>query len=338
MIPTGVTASTGPQRRAEGRVRTEDGDQMAKPTSWKITDYDGRLKPHPQPEDKGTLILHPNGKWELRFSRGFGRGDKLVRGGVNRHPVTVEETLAGSCRVTIGDSEDPTHHGSFDLNAPATELEAALAAQAGSVAAIGQRQQQIATGSWWLAPKAFRALGFTETFSAGESRYLGGWSGYAKTHTANMNNYLVVDKAGVSFKVFKTLFTIPWDQVHDIAIEGPESASKRVTVGRALALGVFSLAAKKTDKSAVVVVSLKSGEEAIFDTRKFSAGELRAKLAPITSQLRRGITAAEQSNAKQAPAAPATSVADELKKLGELKEAGLLTEEEFEGQKAKLLS
>ncbi|HYH53905.1 MAG TPA: SHOCT domain-containing protein [Solirubrobacterales bacterium] len=38
-----------------------------------------------------------------------------------------------------------------------------------------------------------------------------------------------------------------------------------------------------------------------------------------------------------APAAPASSTIDQLKELGELKSQGILTEEEFAAQKAKLL-
>lgn len=51
----------------------------------------------------------------------------------------------------------------------------------------------------------------------------------------------------------------------------------------------------------------------------------------------------EQQAAQQAPAAPAASpageesVIDQLKQLGELKAQGILTEEEFAAQKAKLL-
>jgi hypothetical protein len=52
--------------------------------------------------------------------------------------------------------------------------------------------------------------------------------------------------------------------------------------------------------------------------------------------------AAAQVAAQQAPAAPAaTSTQDmvaQIKQLGELKDAGLLTEEEFAAQKAKLLN
>jgi hypothetical protein len=38
------------------------------------------------------------------------------------------------------------------------------------------------------------------------------------------------------------------------------------------------------------------------------------------------------------PAAPAPSMIDQLKELGELKEQGILTEDEFAAQKAKLLA
>jgi len=54
---------------------------------------------------------------------------------------------------------------------------------------------------------------------------------------------------------------------------------------------------------------------------------------------------APQSNPEPAPAAPApapaasgSSVIDQLKELGELKEQGILTEDEFAAQKAKLLA
>jgi hypothetical protein len=61
---------------------------------------------------------------------------------------------------------------------------------------------------------------------------------------------------------------------------------------------------------------------------------------------RQGQRWAQQEEAQQAPppaapAAPAAggeSMLDQLKELGELKEQGILTEEEFAAQKAKLLA
>jgi hypothetical protein len=58
---------------------------------------------------------------------------------------------------------------------------------------------------------------------------------------------------------------------------------------------------------------------------------------------RQGERWAQQEAQQQAPAAPAAqpaggeSVIDQLKQLGELKAQGILTEEEFAAQKAKLL-
>jgi hypothetical protein len=52
-------------------------------------------------------------------------------------------------------------------------------------------------------------------------------------------------------------------------------------------------------------------------------------------------TAAPEPTPAPAPAAPAAagpSVIDQLKELGELKSQGILTEEEFAAQKAKLLA
>jgi putative oligomerization/nucleic acid binding protein len=60
---------------------------------------------------------------------------------------------------------------------------------------------------------------------------------------------------------------------------------------------------------------------------------------------RQGQRWAQQEEAQQAPAAPAapapaagSSTIDQLKELGELKAQGILTDEEFAAQKAKLLA
>jgi len=323
---------------------------MARETKFKFANYDGGMNSHPTPEPKGMLVFKPNGMWELHYAGGFGKRDRWIHGGITRYPFTVTETSPSSCRVTVSDTQDPAISAAFDLpETPASVLHEALSTQQQSVAATHERQQKIASGSWWLAPQAFKGLGFSGSFSATETHYLGGWSGHPKTYTGKLTKIVVIDKSGISLRGLSTIFTIPWDQILDLEVEGPETASKRVTAGRALALGVFALAAKKTTKSAVLIARLRSGEEAIFQTEKFTAAELRAKLAPITSQLRKA-NASSSPTALPATSSPfftapssngspaaAVSVADELKKLAELKDAELLTDEEFAGQKAKLL-
>jgi hypothetical protein len=108
---------------------------------------------------------------------------------------------------------------------------------------------------------------------------------------------------------------------------------------------VFALAAKKKTKMAIVTVRLRSGEQAAFQTEKYLPPEIKGKLASVLSHLSQAATrqtaAVAQAVVSQPPAlqqAAPVSVADEIRKLAELKDAGILSEEEFVSQKAKLLS
>jgi hypothetical protein len=95
---------------------------------------------------------------------------------------------------------------------------------------------------------------------------------------------------------------------------------------------------------AIITVSLRNGEEACFQTEKYVAPELAGNITPIRSQLRQ---AAAASQAAAPPPPPTTlspsvvqqplSVADEIRKLAALKEEGMITDEEFAAQRAKLL-
>jgi hypothetical protein len=60
----------------------------------------------------------------------------------------------------------------------------------------------------------------------------------------------------------------------------------------------------------------------------------QANVTPILQGL--GVTVTEGQAARAAPSSPV--VADELAKLAQLRDAGVLTEEEFASQKAKLLA
>ena len=178
----------------------------------------------------------------------------------------------------------------------------------------------------------------TNAVTASDTQYLGGWSGHTKTYTGMSKKILRVDTNGVSLVAFKTIFTIPWSVIVALEVEGPEQASQRVTVTRALAVGVFALAAKKKSKAAVLIVRTQDGEEALFQTEKYTAPELRTKLTPFISQLR---VAQAQSPAPVEAAAKPSGVdsdpVEQIRKLGELRDQGLLTPEEFEAKKTELL-
>lgn len=210
---------------------------------------------------------------------------------------------------------------------------AQLAAPAG-----GYRDPDGGGGGWWTNPAVFRSLGASHALSVSGCRYVGGWPGYTKIHRTT--NLLHVDKKGVSLRSFSDLFTIPWAAITDIEVmEGLKEASRRTT-------------------PAVVIVHVRSGEQAYFEVERTTSDELHGKLAPVIHQLHRAKQAAssaldpapapprQATSARPAPpqspgpmaTAPAMSVADELKKLADLRDAGILTAEEFNVQKVKLLS
>jgi len=214
---------------------------------------------------------------------------------------------------------------------------AELASRRNSQAAETENVSQ----NWWIKPNAFGGLGRSGTFSATESNYLGGWPGHIKTYTGKFAKVLVVDRRGVSLRGLSTIFTIPWQEITDLEVDGAGSVSKRVTAGRVAVMGIFALAAKKKTKDSMLIVTTASGDQALFHSSRITALELREKLLPIITQIRKAKADAQRSasaaNAAGPTASPPTTVADELTKLAQLRDSGILSDEEFASQKARLL-
>jgi hypothetical protein len=201
---------------------------------------------------------------------------------------------------------------------------------------------QSTSQDWWLKPNAFGGLGRSGMFSAKETHYLGGWPGHTKTYTGKLTKLLVVDKNGVSLRGLSTIFTIPWQEITDLDVDGAENASKRVTAGRVAVIGVFALVAKKHVKDSMLIVTTASGDQALFHSSQFTALELRQKLLPLITQIQKSKAGLPTSSPAAPPATGPTGsspigVADELTKLSQLRDSGVLSDEEFATQKAKLL-
>lgn len=158
--------------------------------------------------------------------------------------------------------------------------------------------------------------------------YLGGHPAVDKAHK---DKVLVVDDGGVHYRHLRELFTIPWSEVTAVAIDGPEQASKRITATRLVTIGVFALAAKKNTTEAYLQVDT-ADMSTSFAVHKMSAGELRGKLGHWVKRL------PEPPTVESAAAAGSSSVADELAKLAQLRDQGVLSAEEFDAQKARLLA
>ena len=159
---------------------------------------------------------------------------------------------------------------------------------------------------------------------------------------------------GIQWSVpFKKL-VIPWNAIEAIDIDG--ETSKRVTVTRALAIGVFALGAKKKREDCHLSVITPSMEYA-FIFEKTPAVRIRNSFRPVVNGLSKATSAAvaevpdsQELDDAQAttedtvmtPAhdarAAASGVAGQLAMLAELHSAGSLTDEEFAAAKAQLLA
>jgi hypothetical protein len=96
-------------------------------------------------------------------------------------------------------------------------------------------------------------------------------------------------------------------------------------------IGAFT-AAKSGDRA--TLLHTKSGDTVFFTIEGLSEPELLGMISPWLRSA--GIPVASRLDSP-APATAPTSVADELKKLADLRDAGALTDDEFCSAKAKLL-
>jgi hypothetical protein len=321
---------------------------MAKDQKFRFIDFDpGGFKHPAKAKNTGEIELISKNGWH-RFD--FDGTREKVQGPLAGWDLTVEDAADDrnpACRVTMTNRANPQAAPKRFVVVGATkgEFDTALAVLAEKITAGDAVREKIAGGAWWLTADAFKCLGFSQSFSVGETTYHGGWSKHPQSHK---NDYLRIEKGGISLRGVKTIFTIPWDQVIDISVDGPEAASKRVTAGRVAMMGVFALAAKKKTKSTVILIDVLGGDQAVFETAKALPREIAPKLLPLANQARKygaarstsssgGVQTGSAPAPSAAPAPASLSVVDELAKLADLHERGVLSDEEFAAGKSKLL-
>ncbi len=128
---------------------------------------------------------------------------------------------------------------------------------------------------------------------------------------------------------------IPVGAIASIDVTSEQVAKSKV--GAAVLFGVIGAAgAKATHDRATITIYLNSGEAGFFTTEGLPPARVQAIIRPWMRA--KDIPFGEPGGPPGAaqPAA-AIGVADELAKLAQLKASGVLTEEEFEQQKARLL-
>lgn len=289
---------------------------MPSKTKYNVANYGGGFtNTKPIPGAAETVEID-GAHWALKLGR------RKIADEFEAWPFEIQSLGATSCRVTVRNAIDPDVAIRFDLpETSAATLEADLDERGCGFAEImeaaQERQVQKQRGAWWLDIKPYRILigcHFSGAKNKGES------------------GSLQATAQGIEYKAFLgSKVKIPWAAIQDIEVS--TQSTRRVTAGRVLAVGVFALAAKKNETFTYIHISDKNS---VFSfAAKTPQGKVLGAMRPILNAFNNRVRPA----VAPAPTPPqaAASVADELAKLAQLKMDGILTDEEFASQKAKLL-
>lgn len=157
------------------------------------------------------------------------------------------------------------------------------------------------------------------------SEYLGGLSSDRRRHVGNL--YFTDEAVGVGLRKASKP-PIPVGEIVAITIDSEVTSKSHA--GRALMFGVLA-GGKSSQTDAIVTITVRNGETAIFKVGKMSPSRVQAKLSPWI--------AAHVAPAASPAAAPAADASvDQLQGLAALHASGALTDEEFTAAKARLLS
>jgi len=167
--------------------------------------------------------------------------------------------------------------------------------------------------------------------------YLGGLPGDKGGYKGNM---IVTEECIGMGALHPKKSSVRWDEMAGISFDS--AAMKKSRKGKAVAFGVFALAAKSTQNGAEVTILRKDGNAALYTVTGKTGVQVRAKLQPFMAE--HGVPCLDDAplatdGAPAAPAAPAAlSTADEIAKLVALRDSGAITDEEFTAYKANLMS
>jgi hypothetical protein len=314
---------------------------LNKDAKFRIANYDGGIPVHPQAEPAGTLLFSADkGRWELHWPpQGLVvRKKPYMHFGATRHALDVEPTGPTSCRVTIRDLQDPSITAHFDMpDTPAmvikSQSDARMKDGAEKAARARTEASRItaarASGQWWAGVKPAKLYPVIRPPSHDK------WN-------------LKVTENGIEWGPPIGKVKIPWSAIRNIEIG--QVTQRRGKQHGAIGLGPIGLAvvgatalhnhrAAKADTYHAFVVTDGAGRKFQFLTQ-----QPLTPLAQLYEAFRNhGAPAASrppvsaESSAREPVASPVVGIADELAKLADLHKKGVLSDDEFAAQKAKLL-
>jgi Short C-terminal domain len=180
-----------------------------------------------------------------------------------------------------------------------------------------------------FAPIHLPGKGFVmKTVKFSNAQYLGG---LPHTNPTVASTILFVGDEGIGFGKFSPKNGVAWGDVSGVSFDSEEA--NRSAAGKALAVGIALLNPPSHQSEAYVTFTLKDGNAALYRVVGKSVPEVREKVQPFL--VAAGVSCLDDRGPQAAPV-PA-SAADEIVKLAQLRDTGVLTEDEFIAHKAKLL-
>jgi hypothetical protein len=161
--------------------------------------------------------------------------------------------------------------------------------------------------------------------------YLGGLPGDKGGYSGNM---IVTDECIGMGSLNPKKSPVRWDEMAGISFDS--ATMKKSRKGKAVAFGVFALAAKSTQNGAEVAIQRKDGNVALYTVTGKTGVQVRAKIQPF--MVEHGVPCLDDTPLASRTAPAPLSTADEIAKLVALRESGAITDEEFTAYKANLMS
>jgi len=177
-----------------------------------------------------------------------------------------------------------------------------------------------------------------ELFATAICEYLGGHPDIAQRTIGN----IYANKKGIFFDAALSTgyIYIPVQNIIKSEFKNEEQISKDVTLTRLLAFGIFAFGLKKKRKEVHNYLVVTYNENGIENTIIFESKNASAVASAIIKA--RQLYAKENPQAQMpdhaADGSASQDIPGQIKKLAELMEQGILTQEEFESKKADLLS
>jgi hypothetical protein len=280
---------------------------MTKSAKYRMANYDGGLKLHNTAEPSGTLTLTKDFKWELRFDA----TGQWVNGGMGRFGFDIQDAGWRCCRVILSDVEDTAESATFELpDTPADVLRQELAARQSEAA----RKNRGSLGS-----------GTIHGLPAGRKR--------GRFFFDAIGIYLCPNVYGSKPQEL----LISWSDVTQMDVSGQEASTARTRARghERKAFHVFREQVKineTTTTPAQTTIALSTPDRRYSVQTNASPSSTLGALGEIMARI-------ESHGPTAGPIAAETPklIADELAKLAALRDQGVLTDDEFAVEKARLL-